>query len=175
MALREVVRLGRLTRAASQLALLRAGLSSGLFEALAEPRTCEDLAEQLGAPADLCAATLRAAETSGFVTRRGTRYQPSRFVRWLLASPDGEAARAMVDQAALSYAPALDRLSQLLRGAPRPTFGGEEAAARVALASRLLEPNELAALDRVPGARNARRILDVGCGEGSLLAALLGG
>ena len=174
MALREVVRLGRLTRAASQLALLRAGLSAGLFEALAEPRSCEEVAEQLGAPPDLCAATLRAAHASGFVTRRGTRYQRSRFVRWLVDSPDGDAARAMLDQAALSYAPSLDRLAQLLRGGPRPAFGGAEEAARVARASRLLEPSALAALDRVPGARNARRILDVGCGEGSLLAALLG-
>ena len=174
MALREVVRLGRLTRAASQLSLLRAGLSAGLFEALAEPRSCEELAEQLGAPPDLCAATLRAAHASGFVTRRGARYQRSKFLRWLTASPDGDAARAMLDQAALSYAPSLDRLAQLLRGAPRPHWGGEEEAARVARASRLLEPSALAALDRVPGARGARRILDVGCGEGSLLAALLG-
>ena len=174
MALREVMRLGRLTRAAAQLSLLRAGLAAGLFEALAEPRSSDELADLLGAPADLCAATLRAAHASGFVTRRGARYQRSRFVKWLAATPDGEAGRAMLDQAALAYAPSLDRLPELLRGAPRPQFGGEEEAARVARASRLLEASALAALDRVPGARNARRILDVGCGEGSLLAALLG-
>lgn len=174
MALREVARLGRLTRAASQLALLRAGLASGLFDALAEPCSGEELAEQLGAPPDLCAALLQAAHASGFVTRRGARYQRSRFVRWLAEAPEGEAARALLDQAALAYAPSLDRLPQLLRGAPRPPFGDAEASARVARASRLLEAYALAALDRVPGAKSARRILDVGCGEGSLLAALLG-
>jgi SAM-dependent methyltransferase len=174
MALREVVRLGRLTRAAAQLSLLRAGLAAGLFEALAEPRSSEELAEQLGAPLDLCEATLRAAHASGFVTKRGGRYRRSRFVHWLAASPEGDAAQAMLDQAALAYAPGLDRLPQLLRGASRPQFGGADEAARVARASRLLEASALAALDRVPGARNARRILDVGCGEGSLLAALLG-
>jgi SAM-dependent methyltransferase len=174
MALREVARLGRLTRAASQLALLRAGLASGLFDALAEPASAEDLADQLGAPADLCAAVLRAAHASGFVTRRGERYRRARFVRWLAEAPEGAAACALLDQAALAYAPSLDRLPQLLRGAPRPHFGGVEQNARVARASRFLEARALAALERVPGAPSARRILDVGCGEGSLLAALLG-
>jgi SAM-dependent methyltransferase len=169
----EAARLGRLTRAASELALLRAGLASGLFAALAEPRSPAELAAHLAAPPELCAAALRAAHASGFVVRRGARYRRSRFVEWLTASSDGEAARSMLDQAALSHAPTLDALPALLRGAPRPTWGGDEAAARVARASRLLEPRALAALDRVPGARNARRILDVGCGEGSLLAALL--
>ena len=136
MALREVVRLGRLTRAAAQLSLLRAGLAAGLFEALSEPRSSDELAERLGAPPDLCAATLRAAYASGFVTRRGARYQRSKFVRWLAESPDGDAARALLDQAALAYAPSLDRLPELLRGAPRPQFGAEEEAARVARASR---------------------------------------
>ena len=174
MALREVLRIGRLTRAVSQLALLRAGLAAGVFEALAEPHTGEELAAQLAAPPDLCEAVLRAAHASGFVTRRGGRYRRSRFVEWLGASPEGDAARAMLDQAALAYAPSLDRLPELLRGAQRLRFAGEQAAARVARASRLLEAHALAALDRVPGARNARRILDVGCGEGSLLVALLG-
>ena len=173
MGLLEAARLGRLTRAASQLALLRAGLAAGLFAALAEPQSPDELAAQLAAPPELCAAALRAAHASGFVVRRGARYQRSKFVEWLTASPDGDAARAMLDQAALSYAPALDALPALLRGAPRPAWGGGESAARVARASRLLEARALAALDRVPGARNARRIIDVGCGEGSLLAALL--
>jgi SAM-dependent methyltransferase len=173
MALREVARLGRLTRAASQLALLRAGLASGAFSALAEPKTADELAEALGAPADLCAALLRAAHASGFAERRGARYRRSRLVAWLGESEDAEAACAMLDQAALSYAPALDRLPALLRGAARPRWGGDEEVARTARASRLLEARALAALDRVPGVRTARRIVDVGCGEGTFLAALL--
>jgi SAM-dependent methyltransferase len=172
--LREAARLGRLTRAPSQLALLRAGLAAGVFDALAEPRSADELAAQLAAPADLCASLLRAAHASGFAVRRGERYRRSKLVDWLLASPDADAARAMLDQAALSYAPSLAALPGLLRGAPRPAWGGDEEAARVARASRLLEARALAALDRVPGTRSARRILDVGCGEGGLLAALLG-
>jgi SAM-dependent methyltransferase len=173
MTLREVARLGRLTRAASQLALLRAGLASGAFAALAEPKTADELAEALGAPPDLCAALLRAAHASGFAERRGARYRRSPLVAWLGDSDDGEAARAMLDQAARSYAPALDGLPALLRGAARLRWGGDEEVARTARASRLLEARALAALHRVPGVRTARRILDVGCGEGTFLAALL--
>jgi len=169
----DLVRITRLTRAATELALLRAGLASGLFAALAEPLSADELAAQLAAPADLCAAALRAAEASGFVTQEGGRYRRAKWVDWLVASSDGEAARALLDQAALSYAPVVDGLPALLHGAARPTWGGEAAAARVASASRLLERRALAALDRVPGVRNARRIIDVGCGEGTLLAAFL--
>jgi SAM-dependent methyltransferase len=166
--------LGRLTRAAAQLQLLRAGLDAGLFAALAEPKGAEELAESLGLAPDLCEAWLRAAFASGFVERRGGRYLRGALASWLLAPPDGDAARAMLDQAALSYAPALGRLPALMReGAPRPHWGGGEEAARVARGSRLLERRALAALARVPGVRRARRFLDVGCGEGSLLAALL--
>jgi demethylspheroidene O-methyltransferase len=173
VALREVARLGRLTRAASQLALLRAGLASGAFAALAEPRTADELAEALGAPPDLCAALLRAAHASGFAVRQGARYRRSRLLVWLADSEDGDAARAMLDQAALAYAPALDGVPALLRGAPRRRYGGDEEAARTARASRLLERRALAALHRVPGVRTARRIIDVGCGEGAFLTALL--
>jgi SAM-dependent methyltransferase len=174
MSLRRMAELGRLTRAAAQLQLLRAGLDAGLFAALAEPRSAEELAESLGLAPDLCEAWLRAAFASGFVERRGGRYLRAALASWLLASPDADAARAMLDQAALSYAPVLGRLPALLReGAPRPRWGGDEEAARVARGSRLLEKRAFAALARVPGAARARRFLDVGCGEGTLLAALL--
>jgi len=174
VALLEVAWLGRLTRAASQLALLRAGLAAGVFEALAEPRSAEELAAQLSAPLDLCVSMLRAAHASGFVTRRGERYRRGRLVEWLVASPDADAARAMLDQAALSYTPSLDSLPGLLRGGARPDWAGGDEAVRVARVSRLFETRALAALERVPGARNARRVVDVGCGEGSLLVAWLG-
>jgi SAM-dependent methyltransferase len=173
MGLREVARLGRLTRAASQLALLRAGLAAGVFAALAEPKSADELAAELSAPPDLCAAVLRAAHASGFAQRTGERYRRSPLLDWLCESPDGDAARAMLDQAALSYAPALDGLPRLLAGAPRPKWGGDAENSRTARASRLLEGRALAALDRVPGVRNARRLIDVGCGEGTMLAALL--
>ena len=173
MSLRRMAELGRLTRAALQLQLLRAGLAAGLFEALVEPRSADELAETLGLSSDLCAAWLRAAVASGFVERRADRYQCGALASWLLAPGDGDAGRALLDQAALSYAPVLGELPALLRGGRRPRWGGPEEVSRVARGSRLLERRALRALDRVPGVRSARRILDVGCGEGTLLAALL--
>lgn len=173
MGLREVARLGRLTRAASQLALLRAGLESGVFAALAEPKSADELAAELGAAPDLCAALLRAAHASGFAALHDGRYRRSALLDWLCDSSDGDAARAMLDQAALSHGPVLEGLPRLLAGAARPTWGGEGETTRTARASRLLEARALAALDRVPGARSARRVIDVGCGEGAMLAALL--
>jgi len=173
MSLRRMAELGRLMRVASQLEVLRAGLDAGLLAALAEPRSAEQLAESLGLAPDLCAAWLRAASASGFVERRAGRYQRGPLASWLVAAPDGQAAHAMLDQAALSYRPVLARLPALLRGEPRPRWGGGEEAARVARGSRLLERRALAALARLPGVRRSRRILDVGCGEGSMLAALL--
>jgi SAM-dependent methyltransferase len=172
--LREAARLGRLTRAASQLALLRAGVEAGLFAALDEPQSAEELSERLGFAPDLCAAWLRAAHASGFLSRRGERYRRGRLASLLIAAPEGDAAVALLEQTALSHVPALERVPALLRGAPRPHWGGEAEASRVARASRLLEARALAALERVPGARRPLRILDVGCGEGGLLAALLG-
>jgi len=172
MTLRQAARLGRLTRAAMQLELLRAGLESGLFAALAEPKSVDELADPLGLAPDLCAAWLRAAHASGFLVRAGERYRRTALPAWLL-SAEGDAAGALLDQAALSYVPVLARLPELLRGGARPRWGGAVEAARVARGSRLLERRALAALDRVPGVRSARRILDVGCGEGSMLAALL--
>jgi len=173
MSLRQAARLGRLTRAAMQAALLRSGLDAGLFAALAEPKSAEELADALSLAPDLCAAWLRAAHASGFLERSGERYRRAALPEWLLSAADGDAAAAMLDQTALSYLPVLARLPELLHGAARPRWGGEAEAARVARGSRLLERRALAALDRVPGVRSARRILDVGCGEGSMLAAFL--
>ena len=82
MSLRRMAELGRLTRAAAQLQLLRAGLDAGLFAALGEPRSADELAESLDLAPDLCEAWLRAAFASGFVERRGGRY--------LRGAPSGE-------------------------------------------------------------------------------------
>jgi SAM-dependent methyltransferase len=60
-----------------------------------------------------------------------------------------------------------------MKGAERPSYGSPEEARRVAAASRVIEGRAIRALGRVPGTRTAKRVLDVGCGEGSYLAAFL--
>ncbi len=164
--------LGRISRAALSLELLRTGIAAGLFEALAEPRGADELAESRGLAPDLCLAWLRAAHACGFVEYRAGRYQSGGLARWL-ASSEGEAAAAWLDETALCHAPVLGELPKLLAGAPRPSFAGREPA-RASLARRRFEDRALSALGRVPGARSARRILEVGCGDGGFLARLLG-
>jgi 4-hydroxy-2,2'-bipyrrole-5-carbaldehyde O-methyltransferase len=157
-----------------RVSLLRAGIRQGLFEALREPRDAEELARRQGLAADLVEAWLRAAHAHDLLTLRDGRYGLSDFVRWLLDAPEAPALHAMLDQTELSWSPVLARLPEFLKGAERPAFGASpEEELRVAAAARLLETRALAALSRVPGARRARRVLDVGCGYGTYLAGLL--
>ncbi len=172
--MRHLRRLASSLQAQVEAGVLRAGLHAGLFEALREPMTAAELAEVRGAPLDLVAAWLRASHAHGFLEQREGKYALGAYLRWLVDGPDAEPARAMLDQAALTYVPLLDRLPELLRGEERPVFGeNPEEALRVAVGSRMTERAALAALRRVPGVREARRILDVGCGTGSYLADLL--
>jgi 4-hydroxy-2,2'-bipyrrole-5-carbaldehyde O-methyltransferase len=156
-----------------RVSLLRTGIHQGLFEALREPKSAAELARRQGLAADLVEAWLRAAHAHGLLTLREGRYALGDFARWLLDAPDASALHAMLDQSELSWAPRLARLPDLMKGAERPVFGTPEEALRAAAAARLMEQRALAALARVPGARNARRVLDVGCGYGTYLAGLL--
>lgn len=163
-----------LVRPAMRLALLRGGLEGGSFEALREPRTAAELAESLEVDRELTASWLRAAAAAGWLVRHGEAYGLTSFVRWLLEAEDGDAARAMIEQAVHAYAPVLGRYPEMIQSGERPTWNGDAAAAeRVARGSRLLERRALRALRRVPGVRPARRILDIGCGEGVYLTDLL--
>lgn len=167
-------RIGAGIRGLLEVTLLRVGLNSGIFAALREPAGPKELSNRLGTPTDLTASFLRAAHAHGLLNRSGTRYRLGPLVRWLLDAPEAEAARALLDQTALVYAPSLSTLPELLRGAPRPHWGGDEAAAlRAAQVARVGEKRTVAALRRIPGVRSARWILDVGCGTGSVLARLL--
>ena len=158
---------------ATRLPLLRAGIHQGLFEALRKPRTAAELAERLGLAGDLVEAWLRASHAHGLRNRRGEGYVVGGFARWLLDAPEAAALHAILDQAALAYAPRLEQLAELMKGAERPPYGSPAEASRVAAASRLIERQALSALARVPGVRTARRVLDVGCGHGTYLAGFL--
>jgi hypothetical protein len=153
--------------------LLRTGIHLGLFEALRTPQTEADLAERLGLARDLVAAWLHAVHAQGLIRLREGQYRIGGFVRWLLEAPQAHALHALLDQAAVGYGPRLESLQELMKGGERPEFGESGEALRVAAVSRLVEDRALQALGRIPGARSARRVLDVGCGFGSYLAGLL--
>ena len=179
MGLRDLLHQRRLARSASgvtELYLIRSGLELGLFELLEAPLGESELQERAGLEAELLRAWLRAALAHGLVRRApqaAGAWQVASLPRWILASPNRGGLRALIDQVLETQQPIWRRLPELLRGAARPAFGEAAAADRVAEISRLTETAALRALLRVPGAERAQRILDVGCGRGTLLGAYL--
>ena len=172
--LRHSATVAGLVRPAVRLALLRGGLEEGTFEALSEPRTAAELAEETSTDRELTAAWLRAAEAAGLLELRGNAYGLSSFVRWLLETKSGDAGRALLEQAIHSYGPVLGRYQQIIRCDARPIWRDDlKGAERVSRASRVVGRRAIRALHRVPGVRSARRVLDVGCGEGGYLLELL--
>ncbi len=166
-------RVNRLVASHATLGLLRTGIRLDLFDDLRKPRAPAELAARRGLDPDLLDAWLRACHAQGILSERGGRYRLGRFARRLLDDPEAEAVRARFDLAAGTVADRLDRLPDLLAGAPRPAFGSREEHREAAASAGLLHERAVAALLRVPGAAEARRLLDLGCGDGRWLATWL--
>ena len=171
--LRNSAALAALIRAEGRAALLRSGLRSGLFAALREWTTAEALASSEGLDAKLANPWLSALEAHGFVEQRGERFRLAGLARWLLDGPDADAACAALDQSSYAYAQVLSHLPELMQSERRPVWGAREDALRTARVSRMSERRALAALQRIPDAKRARRVLDIGCGEAHILAKFL--
>jgi SAM-dependent methyltransferase len=157
----------------AQVPLLRAGLRLGLFEALRQPHEPNALAERLGLAPDLVAAWARMLHAQGWLGKRGDAYRIGPLVAWLLDAPEAGALSSLLEHAVESMAPRLRALPELMKGGERPLFGDREEALRMAAITKLVEPRALRAIERLPGARRPRRVLDIGCGQGSYLADLL--
>jgi SAM-dependent methyltransferase len=171
--LRNAAALAALVRAEARAALLRSGLRSGLLAALRDWTSADALAAAQGLDKPLCRAWLAALEAHALIERDGERFRAAGLARWLLESASADAASAALEQSAYAYAPVLTHLPELMQSEQRPVWGTREDALRVARASRLGERRAFAALRRIPGAKKARRILDVGCGEAHVLARFL--
>jgi SAM-dependent methyltransferase len=153
--------------------LLRAGLRLGLCEALRTPQHPAALAERLGLAPDLVAAWARMLHAQGWLARKGEAYRLAPPLAWLLDAPEADALLALLDTAADMIGPRLAALPALLKGAERPLFGERDDGLRLSAITRVVEPRALRALERIPGARRPRRVLDIGCGHGHYLADLL--
>jgi SAM-dependent methyltransferase len=153
--------------------LLRAGVRLGLCEALRTPQAPEALAERLGLAPDLVAAWARMLHAQGWLVRKGPSYRLAPSLAWLLDAPEAGALHALLEAATDTIGPRLAVLPELLKGGERPLFGGRDDALRMAAITRVVEPRALRALERIPGARRPRRVLDIGCGQGHYLADLL--
>ena len=171
--IRRVRRLTGMVQDHVRLPLLRIGLRTGLFEELRTPLCPDELTERLELAPDLVESWLRALHAHGLVRCKDGRYQIGSLVRWILDADEAPAIRAILDQTVLTYAPRLDQVPELMGAAERPEFGAPDEALRTAAASRLMERRALDALARVPGVRAARRVLDIGCGQGTYLAGFL--
>jgi SAM-dependent methyltransferase len=165
--------LAALMRAEARAALLRSALRSGLLAALRDWTSADALAAAQALDKHLAGAWLTALEAHGLIERDGERFRATGLARWMLESAAADAASAALDQSAYAYVPVLAHIPELMQSERRPRWGAREDALRTARASRLGERRALAALHRIPGAKKARRILDVGCGEAHMLAALL--
>jgi predicted O-methyltransferase YrrM len=168
--LRARLRAARDGQAALRLQLIAAALDLGLLDALAGgAASTAALADRLGATdADLLAAYLRVLAAAGLVTGEGS---------WALT----KAGRAVVDddQVRATYEGFGGYHTDLYREL-RPLLSGglrrrdiEEQAELIARLSAVLEPLLHDLLTRTVRERRPRRVLDIGCGAGLHLAAML--
>src|SRR4051812_36478806 len=177
--LAEVLRTGNLRarlRAAREgwtgvrLQLIAAALDLGLLDALREgPAGTEQLAGRLGVvDEDLLAAYLRVLAAAGVITGEGS-WRLTRFGRAVVGD---DVVRATYEGFG-GYQTGLYRdLPAQLRGGPgrRDT---EESGEVIARLSAALYPLLRDLLVRTVTARRPRRVLDIGCGAGQYLAAML--
>jgi SAM-dependent methyltransferase len=168
--LRARLRAARDGQAAVRLQLVAAALDLGVLDALAEaPAGTGALADRLGVTdPDLLAAYLRVLTAAGFVAGEGSRT----LTRAGRAVVDDDQVRATYE-AFGGYHTALYReLRPLLSGGLRRR-DIEEHAEVIARLSTVLEPLLHDLLTRTVRERAPRRVLDIGCGAGLHLAAML--
>jgi SAM-dependent methyltransferase len=153
-----------------RLQLTAAALDLGLLDALCEgPAGTEQLAERLGGvDQELLAAYLRVLTAARLVTAEG----PWRLTRFGRAVVSDDVVRASYEGFGGYHTQLYRELPALLRGGPRrrDTVESGEVIARLSAA---LYPLIRDLLVREITARRPRRVLDIGCGSGRYLAAML--
>ena len=153
-----------------RLQLIAAALDLGLLDALGEgPASTEQLAGRLGATdSELLAAYLRVLAAAGLVTGEGT-WRLTRFGRAVLGD---DVVRATYEGFGGYHTELYRDLPALLRGGPgrRDTVEQGEVIARLSAA---IYPLVRDLLVRTVEQRRPHRVLDIGCGAGLHLAAML--
>jgi SAM-dependent methyltransferase len=153
-----------------RLQLTAAALDLGLLDALGEgPAGSEQLAGRLGAvDRDLLTAYLRVLAAAGLITGADT-WRLTRFGRAVVGD---DVVRASYEGYGGYHTELYRELPALLRGGPgrRDTVESGEVIARLSAA---IYPLIRDLLVRTVTARRPRRVLDIGCGAGLHLAAML--
>jgi SAM-dependent methyltransferase len=168
--LRARLKAARDGQAAVRLQLVASAIDLGVLDALADgQRGTAALAERVGATdADLLAAYLRVLAAAGLITGDGS---------WGLtkagrAVVDDDQVRATYEGFAGYHTDLYRELRPLLSGGPRRR-DTEEQSEVIARLSAFLEPLLHELLTRTVRQRGPHRVLDVGCGAGLHLAAML--
>src|SRR3954454_10169374 len=153
-----------------RLQLIAASLELGLLDALGEgPASTEQLAGRLGVvDHDLLAAYLRVLSAAGLVTGEAS-WRLTRFGRAVVGD---DVVRATYEGFGGYHTELYRQLPALLRGGPRRRDTTEDAEV-IARLSAALYPLIHALLVRTVTTRRPRRVLDIGCGAGQYLVAML--
>lgn len=169
--LRARLRMARDGQAALRLAMGAAAIATGLVDALAAgPRTTTELRERAGgADPDLMTAWLRVAEAAGLIRAGGDGW---RLTRRGQALAHDDLVRAGHEAFAGYHTGLYRELGPLLAGTLRRRDVADEGEL-IARLSAGFEPFVLGELTRTVTRRRPRRVLDVGCGAGVHLAAML--
>jgi SAM-dependent methyltransferase len=160
-------------QAAVRLHLTAAALATGLVDELAGgDRSTTELADALGArDADVLGAWLRTAAAAGLLHQDGDRWGLTRAARALHGD---DLTRASYEAFAGFHTALYRDLGPVLAGASR-RHDVQEQGGLIARVSAGFEPFVLGELTRLVHERDVRRVLDVGCGAGVYLAAMVSG
>lgn len=168
---RSRLRAVRESQAGLRLHLAAAAIGTGLVDALADgPRSTSGLAAAMNAAdRELLAAWLEVAAVAGIVERRGSDWRLTRHGRTL---KDDDLVRASYEAFAGFHTGLYRELGDVLRGEHR-RHDVRDQGGLIARVSAGFEPFVLGELTRLVTTREARRVLDVGCGAGVYLATMV--
>jgi SAM-dependent methyltransferase len=170
--LRARVRANRDGVAAIRLHLVGAAIDTGLLDALADgPAPTEELARRMGVPGSpLLVAFLRVVAAAGLVDGGGDA--PWRLTPRGRAVVEDDLVRAAYEAFPGFHTALYREIGPLLAGGPGRRDVDEQGAL-IARISAGFEPFVLDQLTRAVAERRPRRVLDIGCGAGLQLAAML--